>query len=55
MISQPVLQGTASPVHYRVIYDDSGLPLQTLHALTYKQCHMYFNWQVCVVCPSVLR
>ena len=36
--------GTVSPTHYHVVYDNSGLQADHIQQLTYKLCHMYFNW-----------
>ncbi|XP_068122739.1 UV radiation resistance-associated gene protein isoform X3 [Hyperolius riggenbachi] len=44
IISQSVRQGTVSPTHYNVIYDNGGLKPDYMQRLTYKLCHMYYNW-----------
>ncbi|XP_068122747.1 piwi-like protein 1 [Hyperolius riggenbachi] len=49
IISQSVRQGTVSPTHYNVIYDSIGLKPNHMHQLTYRLCHMYYNW------PGVIR
>lgn len=38
--------GSVSPTHYNVVYDSSGLKPDHMQRLTYKLCHMYYNWQV---------
>lgn len=38
--------GCVSPTHYNVVYDSSGLKPDHLQRLTYKLCHLYYNWQV---------
>ena len=38
--------GTVTPVAYNVIYDESGLKPDHLQRLSYKLCHLYYNWQV---------
>lgn len=48
IVSQAVHSGSVSPTHYNVIYDSSGLKPDHMQRLTYKLCHMYYNWQVCV-------
>lgn len=35
-----------SPTHYNVIYDSSGLKPDHIQRLTYKLCHVYYNWPV---------
>lgn len=37
-----------SPTHYNVIYDSSGLKPDHIQRLTYKLCHVYYNWPVSV-------
>nr|XP_020644546.1 piwi-like protein 1 [Pogona vitticeps]XP_020644547.1 piwi-like protein 1 [Pogona vitticeps]XP_020644548.1 piwi-like protein 1 [Pogona vitticeps] len=49
IVSQSVRNGTVSPTHYNVIYDNSGLKPDHMQRLTYKLCHMYYNW------PGVIR
>ncbi|KAJ7309724.1 hypothetical protein JRQ81_007787 [Phrynocephalus forsythii] len=44
IVSQSVRTGTLSPTHYNVIYDNSGLKPDHMQRLTYKLCHMYYNW-----------
>lgn len=50
IVSQAVATGSVSPTHYNVIYDTSGLKPDHMQRLTYKLCHMYFNWQVGWLC-----
>ena len=38
--------GSVSPTHYNVVYDSSGLKPDHMQRLTYKLCHLYYNWQV---------
>ncbi|KAJ0067569.1 hypothetical protein NL108_008577, partial [Boleophthalmus pectinirostris] len=45
IVSQAVRQGSVSPTHYNVVYDTSGLKPDHMQRLTYKLCHMYYNWQ----------
>ncbi len=44
LISQSVRQGTVAPTSYNVIYDTFGLSADKLQMLTYKMCHLYYNW-----------
>lgn len=46
IVSQAVRNGSVSPTHYNVVYDTSGLKPDHMQRLTYKLCHMYYNWQV---------
>lgn len=52
MISSTARQGTVAPCSYIVIYDDSNLQADKLQYLTYKLCHMYFNWSGTVSVPA---
>ncbi|XP_063287992.1 piwi-like protein 1 [Pelobates fuscus] len=49
IISQSVRVGTVSPTHYNVVYDNGGLTPDQMQRLTYKLCHLYYNW------PGVIR
>ncbi|XP_075980297.1 argonaute 3 isoform X2 [Anticarsia gemmatalis] len=50
--SQRVTQGTVTPTHYVVVYDDSGMPPDHCQRLTYKLCHLYYNWPGTVRVPA---
>ncbi|XP_072372927.1 piwi-like protein 1 isoform X2 [Scyliorhinus torazame] len=49
IVSQSVKVGTVTPTHYNVVYDSSNLKPDYMQRLTYKLCHMYYNW------PGVIR
>ncbi|KAM4049183.1 piwi-like protein 1 [Anomaloglossus baeobatrachus] len=49
IISQSVRQGTVSPTHYNVVFDTGALKPDYMQRLTYKLCHLYYNW------PGVIR
>ncbi|XP_053313403.1 piwi-like protein 1 [Spea bombifrons] len=49
IVSQAVRAGTVSPTHYNVVYDSGALKPDHMQRLTYKLCHLYFNW------PGVIR
>lgn len=49
IVSQAVRSGSVSPTHYNVIYDNSGLKPDHIQRLTYKLCHIYYNWPVSVL------
>lgn len=44
LVPQEVRQGTVSPTSYNVIEDTMMLPPDKLQLLTYKMCHIYYNW-----------
>lgn len=46
LVSQSVRQGTVTPTHYNIIYDNTGLKPDHMQRLTYKLCHLYYNWPV---------
>ncbi len=46
LVSQSVRQGTVTPTHFNVIYDTTGLKPDHIQRLTYKLCHLYYNWPV---------
>ncbi|XP_034548252.1 piwi-like protein 1 isoform X2 [Notolabrus celidotus] len=52
IVSQAVRQGSVSPTHYNVVYDTSGLKPDHMQRLTYKLCHMYYNWQGIIRVPA---
>lgn len=49
LISQSVNQGTVSPTHYNVLYDNTGLDADKMQRLTYKLTHLYYNWSVSII------
>ena len=49
LVSQSVNQGTVSPTHFNVVVDGGGLKPDHMQRLTYKLCHLYYNWPVCYV------
>lgn len=55
LVSQSVRQGTVSPTSYNVVYDNLGLNADRLQMLTYKMCHMYFNFSGTVRVPAVCQ
>ncbi|XP_033474957.1 piwi-like protein 1 [Epinephelus lanceolatus] len=52
IVSQAVRSGSLSPTHYNVVYDTSGLKPDHMQRLTYKLCHMYYNWQGIIRVPA---
>ncbi|KPP60297.1 piwi-like protein 1-like, partial [Scleropages formosus] len=52
IISQAVRLGTVGPTHYNVVYDSSGLKPDHMQRLTYKLCHLYYNWQGVIRVPA---
>nr|WOZ50369.1 piwi/Ago3-like protein [Sogatella furcifera] len=52
IVSQHVTQGTVAPTHYLVIYDSMNWTPDQLQRLTYKMCHLYYNWPGTVRVPA---
>ncbi|XP_010631959.1 piwi-like protein 4 isoform X1 [Fukomys damarensis] len=52
LISQAAYRGTVRPTHYNVIYDDNGLKPDHMQRLTFKLCHLYYNWQGLISIPA---
>ncbi|KII71452.1 Piwi-like protein 1 [Thelohanellus kitauei] len=52
LISQKVTQGTVNPTHYIVLHNNTRLPTNNLQRLSYKLCHLYFNWTGTVRVPA---
>ncbi|KAI5638036.1 piwi domain-containing protein [Phthorimaea operculella] len=50
--SQKVNQGTVTPTHYVVVHDDSAMTPDQCQRLTYKLCHLYYNWPGTVRVPA---
>jgi len=52
VVAQNVTQGTCTPTHYNVIYDNTGLTQDIFWELTFFQCFNYFNWNGAVRVPA---
>ncbi|XP_074494490.1 piwi-like protein 1 isoform X1 [Sebastes fasciatus] len=52
IVSQAVASGSVSPTHYNIVYDTSGLKPDHMQRLTYKMCHLYYNWQGIIRVPA---
>ncbi|NP_001302731.1 piwi-like protein 4 [Sus scrofa] len=52
LISQVARQGTVNPTYYNVIYDDNGLKPDHMQRLTFKLCHLYYNWPGLISVPA---
>lgn len=55
LISQYVTQGTVNPTHYNVVYDNTGLKPDHYQRMSYKLCHMYYNWPGTIRVPAVCQ
>jgi aubergine-like protein len=52
IVSQSVRQGTVSPTHYNVIVDEIRFKPDIYQRLTYKLCHLYYNWPGTIRVPA---
>lgn len=55
LVSQTVRQGTVAPTSYNVIHDNMGLNPDKMQILTYKMCHLYYNWSGTTRVPAVCQ
>lgn len=55
LVSQSVRIGTVTPTSYNVIEDENILSPGKLQTLTYKNCHLYYNWSGTVRVPAVVQ
>lgn len=52
LVSQHVGQGTVTPTHYVVVYDDTNLKADHVQRLSYKMTHLYYNWSGTIRVPA---
>ncbi len=52
LVSQHVTQGTVTPTHYIVVYDDTQLKPDYIQRISYKMTHMYYNWSGTIRVPA---
>ena len=52
LVSQHVRQGTVTPTHYVVVYDDSGMKADHIQRLSFKLTHLYYNWPGTIRVPA---
>merc|ERR1712113_890361 len=55
LVSQSVRQGTVNPTSYNIIKNTSRMKPDHIQQLTYKQCHLYYNWPGTVRVPAVCQ
>ena len=55
LIAQKVNQGTATPTHYEVIYNDTDVKLEKLIDLAYSFTFGYSNWSGAVKVPAPVQ
>jgi aubergine-like protein len=52
LVSQHVTQGTVTPTHYIVAYDDTKYKPDYIQRISYKMTHMYYNWSGTIRVPA---
>lgn len=52
LVPQTANRGTVSPTHYIVLHDNSGLSPDKVQRLSFKMCHMYYNWPGTIKVPA---
>ncbi|XP_054269475.1 piwi-like protein Ago3 isoform X2 [Macrosteles quadrilineatus] len=52
LVSQLVRQGTVTPTHYVVLHNSTHLDPDKIQKLTYKMCHLYYNWPGTIRVPA---
>jgi PAZ domain./Piwi domain. len=55
LVSQHVRQGTVTPSHYIVLRNDNNVKVDHLQRLSYKLCHLYYNWPGTIRVPAVCQ
>ncbi|XP_001352313.3 protein piwi isoform X1 [Drosophila pseudoobscura] len=55
LVSQAGRQGTVSPTGYNVLYSNIRLSPDQIQKLTYKMCHLYYNWSGTTRVPAVCQ
>lgn len=55
LCAQNVTQGTCTPTHYTVLYNNTNIAEDVLAKLTYYQCFNYFNWTGAIRVPACVQ
>jgi len=56
LVAQVARQGIVSPTSYNVLQNkNEQLPPGKLQLLTYRLCHLYYNWSGGVAVPAVVQ
>ncbi|KAL9656353.1 hypothetical protein ABK040_005119 [Willaertia magna] len=46
--------GVTRPIRYQLLFNNSNIKTDAIYTMTYKQCHMYYNWPGTVKVPAPL-
>uniref|UniRef100_A0A672J391 Piwi-like RNA-mediated gene silencing 2 n=1 Tax=Salarias fasciatus TaxID=181472 RepID=A0A672J391_SALFA len=52
LISHHIIRGCAVPTHYVTLHNTANLPPDHLQRLTFKMCHLYWNWPGTIRVPA---
>ncbi|XP_029162775.1 piwi-like protein Ago3 [Nylanderia fulva] len=52
LVPQSVRQGTVTPTHYIILHDTTNMEVDHMQRLTYKLCHLYYNWPGTIRVPA---
>lgn len=52
LVPQNATQGSVTPTHFFVAFDDSGLKKNVIEQFTYNLCYAYFNWAGSIKVPA---
>ncbi|XP_060658910.1 protein piwi [Drosophila nasuta] len=55
LVSQAVRHGTVAPTSYNVVHSKIRLSPDQIQKLTYKMCHLYYNWSGTTRVPAVCQ
>lgn len=55
LVSHSTNQGTITPTHYSIIYNDTTLTTEQLSAIAYQLAHLYFNWPGGIRTPGPIQ
>jgi len=55
LTSQNVTRGTATPIHYRVVYDTTDFPEALMQEFVFGQCFNYYNWTGAIRVPACVQ
>ncbi|XP_050528911.1 piwi-like protein Ago3 [Daktulosphaira vitifoliae] len=55
LVSQHTRQGTVNPTHYIVLQNSCKLSTENVQRLSYKLCHLYYNWCGTIKVPAPVQ
>ncbi|PAA47190.1 hypothetical protein BOX15_Mlig015023g3 [Macrostomum lignano] len=52
LVPQHVNQGTVTPGHFIILECSGGVPVDEIQQLTFRSCHLYYNWAGSIRVPA---